>query len=155
MPVIAWSRSLTPERAAELGVEYRSSPGEVARDADIVSVHVALNPDTRGFLGADFFATMREGACFINTARGEVVDQPALIAAMRSRGIRAGLDVFAGEPTSAKAEFTDEIAKEPNLYGTHHIGASTDQAQEAIAAETVRIVCAANACYAPAGCATS
>jgi D-3-phosphoglycerate dehydrogenase len=83
---------------------------------------------------------MREGAYFINTARGEVVDQAALIAAMRSRGIRAGLDVYAGEPTSATAAFTDEIAKEMNLYGTHHIGASTDQAQEAIAAETVRIV---------------
>jgi D-3-phosphoglycerate dehydrogenase len=140
MPVVAWSRSLTPERAAELGVEYRKSPIEVARDADIVSVHVALNPHTKAFLGTDFFAAMREGAYFINTARGEVVDQEALKAAMKSRGIRAGLDVYAGEPTSATAEFADEIAKEPNLYGTHHIGASTDQAQEAIATETVRIV---------------
>jgi D-3-phosphoglycerate dehydrogenase len=59
---------------------------------------------------------------------------------MHTRGIRAGLDVYAGEPTSSSGEFTDEIAREPNLYGTHHIGASTDQAQEAIAAETVRIV---------------
>jgi len=140
MPVIAWSRSLTAERAAELGVEYKATPAEVARDADIVSVHVALNPDTKGFLGTHFFPAMREGAYFINTARGEVVDQAALIDAMRSRGIRAGLDVYAREPTSAIAEFTDEIAKEANLYGTHHIGASTDQAQEAIAAETVRIV---------------
>jgi D-3-phosphoglycerate dehydrogenase len=140
MPVIAWSRSLTAERAVELGVEYKTTPAEVAREADIVSVHVALNPDTRGFLGVDFFAAMREGAYFINTARGEVVDQAALLETMRSRGIRAGLDVYAGEPTSATAEFTDEIAKEANLYGTHHIGASTDQAQEAIAAETVRIV---------------
>ena len=140
MRVVAWSRSLTPERAAELGVEYKASPADVARDADIVSVHVALNADTRGFLSTDFFAAMREGAYFINTARGEVVDQAALVEAMRSRGIRAGLDVFAGEPTSATAEFTDEIGKEPGLYGTHHIGASTDQAQEAIAAETVRIV---------------
>jgi D-3-phosphoglycerate dehydrogenase len=140
MPVIAWSRSLTPERAAELGVEYKSTPAEVAREADIVSVHVALNADTRASLGADFFAVMREGAYFINTARGEVVDQAALIEAMKSRGIRAGLDVYAGEPTSGTGEFTDEIAKEANLYGTHHIGASTDQAQEAIAAETVRIV---------------
>src|SRR5439155_876416 len=72
--------------------------------------------------------------------RGQVVDQAALIEAMKSRGIRAGLDVYAAEPTSATAEFTDGIAKEVNLYGTHHIGASTDQAQEAIAAETVRIV---------------
>jgi D-3-phosphoglycerate dehydrogenase len=68
------------------------------------------------------------------------VDQEALVAAMRTRGIRAGLDVFAAEPTSATGDFTDEIAREANLYGTHHIGASTDQAQEAIAAETVRII---------------
>jgi D-3-phosphoglycerate dehydrogenase / 2-oxoglutarate reductase len=140
MPVIAWSRSLTPDRAAELGVEYKATPAEVAREADIVSVHVALNPDTKAFLGSDFFAAMREGAYFINTARGEVVDQAALITAMRTRGLRAGLDVYAGEPTSATGEFTDEIRNEANLYGTHHIGASTDQAQEAIAAETVRIV---------------
>jgi D-3-phosphoglycerate dehydrogenase / 2-oxoglutarate reductase len=140
MRVVAWSRSLTPERAVELGVEYKASPADVARDADIVSVHVALNADTRGFLGKAFFANMNEGAYFINTARGEVVDQAALVGVMKSRGIRAGLDVFAGEPTSGNAPFSDEIAKEANLYGTHHIGASTDQAQEAIAAETVRIV---------------
>lgn len=140
MRVIAWSRSLTPERAAELGIEFKESPAAVARDADVVSVHVALNADTKAFLDAAFFAVMREGALFVNTARGEVVDQAALIEAMKSRGIRAGLDVFAGEPTSATAEFTDEIRNEPGLYGTHHIGASTNQAQEAIAAETVRIV---------------
>ncbi|MDQ1610785.1 MAG: D-3-phosphoglycerate dehydrogenase / 2-oxoglutarate reductase [Pyrinomonadaceae bacterium] len=140
MPVVAWSRSLTDARAEELGVERKESPADVARAADIVSVHVALKPDTRGFLGADFFNAMREGAYFINTARGEVVDQSALVAAMRARGLRAGLDVFAAEPTSATGDFTDEIAKEANLYGTHHIGASTDQAQEAIAAETVRII---------------
>jgi D-3-phosphoglycerate dehydrogenase len=140
MPVIAWSRSLTPERASALGVEYKATPNDVARDADIVSVHVAMNADTKGFLGTEFFGAMREGSYFINTARGEVVDQQALINAMRSRGLRAGLDVYAGEPTSAAAEFTDEIRHEESLYGTHHIGASTDQAQEAIAAETVRIV---------------
>ncbi len=140
MPVVAWSRSLTPERATELGVEYKATPAEVASEADIVSVHVAMNADTKGFLGTEFFGAMREGAYFINTARGEVVDQKALVEAMKSRGIRAGLDVFAGEPTAGTAEFTDEIRNEANLYGTHHIGASTDQAQEAIAAETVRIV---------------
>ena len=140
MPVIAWSRNLSAERATALGVEYKATPAEVAREADIVSVHVALNPDTKGFLGADFFSVMRRGAYFINTARGEVVDEPALIEAMKARGIRAGLDVYAGEPTSATAEFADGIRNEENLYGTHHIGASTDQAQEAIAAETVRIV---------------
>jgi D-3-phosphoglycerate dehydrogenase len=140
MPVIAWSRSLTPERAESLGVEYKESPQEVARAADILSVHLALTPETRLLVGADVFGAMREGAYFINTSRGEVVDQAALVHALRTRGIRAGLDVFANEPTSATGEFTDEIAGEANLYGTHHIGASTDQAQEAIAAETVCIV---------------
>ncbi len=140
LAVVAWSRSLTPERAAELGIERVENLLDVARAADIVSVHVALKPETRGLIGADFFNAMRAGAYFINTARGEVVDQIALVTAMRERGIRAGLDVFAAEPTSATGEFTDEIAREPNLYGTHHIGASTDQAQEAIAAETVRII---------------
>jgi D-3-phosphoglycerate dehydrogenase len=140
MPVVAWSRSLTPERANALGVEYKATPEDVARAADVVSVHVALNPDTKGLLGSQFFDAMRNGGYFINTARGEVVDQSALINAMSSRGIRAGLDVYAAEPTSGTGEFTDQIRNEQNLYGTHHVGASTDQAQEAIAAETVRIV---------------
>ena len=102
MPVIAWSRSLTPERAAALGVEFKASPADVAREADIVSVHVALNSDTKGFLGAEFFAAMREGAYFINTARGEVVDQAALVEAMHTRGIRAGLGCLRG-----RANFSD------------------------------------------------
>ena len=140
MPVVAWSRSLTGERAAKLGVELMSSPQAVAAAADVVSVHLALKPETRHLINAEVFDAMREGAYFINTARGEVVDQQALINAIRGRGIRAGLDVYALEPTSAAGEFQDEIAKEAGLYGTHHIGASTDQAQEAIAAETVRIV---------------
>jgi D-3-phosphoglycerate dehydrogenase / 2-oxoglutarate reductase len=140
MPVIAWSRSLTDESAAELGIERRENLLDVARDSDVVSVHVALKPETRGFIGGDFFDAMREGAYFINTSRGEVVEQDALRRAMREKNIRAGLDVFANEPTSAAGEFADDIAREPNLYGTHHIGASTDQAQEAIAAETVRVI---------------
>jgi D-3-phosphoglycerate dehydrogenase len=140
MRVVAWSRSLDEERAAELGVERRDSPADVAREADVVSVHVALKPETRGLIGADFFDAMREGAYFINTSRGEVVDQDALRRAMHEKGVRAGLDVYASEPAGGAGDFADDIAREPNLYGTHHIGASTDQAQEAIAAETVRII---------------
>jgi len=140
MPVVAWSRSLTPERATALGVEYKATPKEVAAAADVVSVHTALNSDTREAINGEIFSAMRPGSYFINTARGEVVDQNALVEAMKNRGIRAGLDVFAIEPSSAVAEFKDPIGKEEQLYGTHHVGASTDQAQEAIAAETVRIV---------------
>jgi len=140
MPVVAWSRSLTPEIAEQLGVERKETPLEVARAADIVSVHVALKPDTRMMIGAEFFDAMQEGAYLINTSRGETVDQAALVAAIHTKGIRAGLDVFAIEPTSGVADFEDPIGNETRVYGTHHIGASTDQAQEAIAAETVRIV---------------
>jgi D-3-phosphoglycerate dehydrogenase len=140
MPVIAWSRSLTPKKADQLGIEAKGSPLEVAQAADVVSVHVALNPDTKGMIGTDFFNSMKEGAYFINTSRGETVDQRALVNLIHAKGIRAGLDVFAIEPPSAVADFEDPIANETRVYGTHHIGASTDQAQEAIAAETVRIV---------------
>jgi D-3-phosphoglycerate dehydrogenase len=138
--VAAWSRSLDAARAEALGVERKASPAEVAAASDIVSVHVALNAQTRGMLGADFFAAMRPGAYFINTSRAEVVDPEALSAAVRDKGIRAGLDVFAKEPTGGSGEFADEIVKLAGVYGTHHIGASTEQAQEAIAAEAVRIV---------------
>lgn len=140
MPVAAWSRSLTPEKAEALGVERFETPLEVARAADVVSVHVALKPETKMMIGAEFFSAMRDGAYFINTSRGETVDQQALVDAIHTKRIRAGLDVFAIEPTSGVADFEDPIANETYVYGTHHIGASTDQAQEAIAAETVRII---------------
>jgi D-3-phosphoglycerate dehydrogenase len=91
-------------------------------------------------IGGDFFASMKPGAFFINTARAEVVDQAALAKAVCEKKIRAGLDVFAKEPTGGMGAFEDEIASLDLVYGTHHIGASTEQAQEAIAAETVRII---------------
>jgi D-3-phosphoglycerate dehydrogenase len=140
MPVVAWSRSLTPDAARELGIEHRATPTEVAGAADIVSVHVAANAQTSGLIDAKFFDAMRPGAYFVNTSRAEVVDHVALSWAVRSNGVRAAMDVFANEPSGGAGDFADDIVKLPGVYGTHHIGASTDQAQEAIAAETVRIV---------------
>ncbi len=140
MRVVAWSRSLTPEKAQALGIERKVSPAEVAASADVVSVHLALKPETKNLCDEKFFAAMRPGAFFVNTSRAEVVDQAALERAVREKGIRAALDVFAGEPAGGSGEMTDTIFRVPGVIGTHHIGASTDQAQEAIAAETVRIV---------------
>jgi D-3-phosphoglycerate dehydrogenase len=108
--------------------------------ADVLSIHLALAKDTRGFVNAALLSHLKPGAFVINTARAEVVDQAALAAAIREKGLRAGLDVFAAEPATATGAFADDIVQLPGVYGTHHIGASTDQAQEAIAAETVRIV---------------
>ncbi|MDW8105946.1 MAG: 3-phosphoglycerate dehydrogenase family protein [Armatimonadota bacterium] len=138
--VIAWSRSLTPQRAEALGIGYRATPLDVASEADIVSVHVALTPETRHLCNRAFFEAMRPGAYFINTARAEVVDEEALAWAVREKGIRAGLDVFEGEPSAGEGEFRNPLVDLPTVYGTHHIGASTQQAQEAIAAEVVHIV---------------
>lgn len=140
MEVVGWSRNLTPESAAELGISYRQTIIEVAHGCDILSVHIALAPDTRGVINADVFEVMKPGSYLINTSRAEVVDQVALKQAVKSKDIRVGLDVFADEPEGATGVFNDEIVTLPKVYGTHHIGASTDQAQEAIAAETVRII---------------
>src|ERR1041384_1860400 len=94
MPVVAWSRSLTAEKAERLGVERMDSPRDVARAADIVSVHVALKPDTRMLINEAFFAAMNDGAYFVHTSRGEVVDQNALGEAIHVKGISAGRGVF-------------------------------------------------------------
>jgi D-3-phosphoglycerate dehydrogenase len=156
MDVLVWSRRFAGENrpmseseARDLGIEpaFRSvsislapTPGDVAAGADILSVHLALGADTKGVVNADLLGRMKPGAFFVNTARGEVVDHAALAAAVKEKGLRVGLDVFANEPAAATADFTDDLMALPNVYGTHHIGASTDQAQEAIAGETVRIV---------------
>lgn len=140
MPVVAWSRSLDEARAAELGVERLDTPIAVAAAADVVSIHLALKHETRGLCGREFFAALRPGALFVNTSRAEVVDEAALLAAVREKKIRAALDVFAGEPAGGTGTVDSPLFREPGIIGTHHIGASTEQAQQAIAAETVRIV---------------
>lgn len=140
MRVIAWSRSLTHEEAERLGVVYAQTPLEVARVADAVSINVSANADTKHLVNAEFLAAMRQGAYLINTSRGSVVDEAALEHAVREKGIRCGLDVFEGEPAGQAGTFGNAIVQAPGVYGTHHVGASTDQAQVAIAHEVIRIV---------------
>ncbi|MGA9772793.1 MAG: 3-phosphoglycerate dehydrogenase family protein [Blastocatellia bacterium] len=140
MPVVAWSRSLTPERAEALGIEMKNSPEQVAASCDILSVHVALKDDTRNLINETVLNALRPGSYFINTARAEVVDHDALEKVVRERGVRAGLDVFAGEPSGGTGAVEGKIFELDGVIGTHHIGASTDQAQQAIADESVRII---------------
>ena len=147
MHVLVWSRRFIDRGAAardelpgDLEIAVINTPEEVVERADVVSVHLALTSETRGFVGASLFKRMKRGAFFVNTARGEVVDYGALADAVKSRDIRVALDVYAAEPSGATGEFKDPVVALPNVYGTHHIGASTDQAQEAIAAESVRII---------------
>ncbi len=144
MNVIAWSRSLDASLARGKGLGFGgNSRGDLLKAvsaADAVSIHVAATADTKRLANAEFFAAMKTGAMFINTSRGDVVDEAALREAIKSKGIRAGLDVFEGEPADKAASWKPEIASLPGVYATHHCGASTDQAQLAVADETVRIV---------------
>lgn len=140
MRVVAWSRSLTHEEADRIGVAYAQTPLEVARLSDAVSINVAANAETKHLVGAEFLAAMRPGAYLINTSRGSVVDEDALRRAIEEKKIRAGLDVFQNEPGTGAAAFVSPIAQVPGVYATHHVGASTDQAQVAIAHEVIRIV---------------
>jgi D-3-phosphoglycerate dehydrogenase len=158
MHVVLWSRRfdgqdrrLTPAEAAELGLDaavrqtsiaLAPSPAELAARVDALTIHLALAPETRQLVNAAVLSRLRPGAFVINTARAEIVDDEALRAAIRDRQLRVALDVFANEPAASTGDFADPIVRLPGVYGTHHIGASTDQAQEAIAAETVKIVAA-------------
>jgi len=116
------------------------SPEAVADQADILTVHLALASDTRSLVNRSLLDRLKPGSYFVNTSRAEVVDHGALADAVRSRGIRVALDVFANEPAASTGEFIDPLLTLPGVIGTHHIGASTEQAQEAIAAEAARIV---------------
>lgn len=146
MPVLVWSRRFSTDAAArqaaqdDLDIQIVETPEQLVEKSDIVSVHVALTRETRGFVSADLLKHARPGAYIINTARAEVMDYKALAAAVKEKGLRVGLDVFDNEPSAATAEFVDALCADESVYGTHHIGASTDQAQEAIAEETVRII---------------
>ncbi|MBM3817756.1 MAG: hydroxyacid dehydrogenase [Acidimicrobiia bacterium] len=147
MPVLVWSPRFQRDAAAAMAelssdmlITTVASPGELAERSDIVSVHLALTKETKGFVGASIVNRMKRGALFVNTSRGELVDHAALAEAIESNGIRAGLDVFPDEPSGGAADYRTAVAELPQVYGTHHIGASTDQAQEAIAAEAVRVI---------------
>src|ERR671914_3044655 len=140
MRVTAWSRNLTHEEAERLEVVYAQTPLDVARHADAVTINVAATAETKHLVNAEFLSAMKPGAYLINTARGSVVDEAALQRAMQERGIRAGLDVFQNEPAGGTGEFRSPITQAPGVYGTHHVGASTEQAQVAIAHEVIRIV---------------
>jgi D-3-phosphoglycerate dehydrogenase len=139
MHCVAWSIHFDEEMAAAHGIERCATLHELVARADVVSVHLPQTVETRRLFNADVFARMKPRAIFVNTSRGGIVDEAALVAAMRERGLRVGLDVYDPEPAGGTADFHPEVASAGTFAGTHHIGASTDQAQNAIAAETVRI----------------
>lgn len=140
MHVHGWSRSLTEDVAEELDIVRAATPEDAVREADAVSVHLASTPETKRFFGGRLFDSMRDGAIFVNTSRGETVDGDALKAAIAEKGLRVALDVYPDEPGGGEAEFGDADFAASLAAATPHIGASTSQASEAIAGEVVRVV---------------
>jgi D-3-phosphoglycerate dehydrogenase / 2-oxoglutarate reductase len=140
MNIVVWSRSFTDKDAVALGVERCESLLNVAKMSDVVSVHLASTPETENIIDADFLNAMRDGAIIINTSRGKVIDESALVRAVQEKHLSVGLDVYQNEPSTGKSEFSPAITKQQSVYGTHHIGASTSQAQDAIAMEAVRVI---------------
>ena len=140
MKPIAYGRSLTLARAAELGVKRVASPVELARESDVLSVHLELNERTRGIVDRGVLEALPDGASFVNTARPELVDYDALLELIPKKSLRVGLDVLPQEPSERTARYDHPILRSGLVYATPHIGASTDRAQTAIAGETVRIL---------------
>jgi len=140
MKVVAWSRSLSEEEAELLGIEYCESLYQLAKLSDVVTVHIASTSLTKNLIDREFLALMKDKAIFINTSRGSVVDEVALAEAVQSKQLRVGLDVYADEPSATDKTFNSAITSDSQVYGTHHVGASTSQAQEAIGSEAVRII---------------
>ncbi len=128
------------ERIEQRGITLVDTLEELLSGADVVSLHVPKSPETTGMVDAEFLAAMADDAILLNTARGDVVDTEALVTAMDERGIRAGLDVWPGEPGASTADWESALARHPNVVGTHHVGASTAQAQAAVAAGTVGVI---------------
>jgi len=144
MNVIGWDKFLSAQQVSALGIRWAGSDRagmlKMAAESHALTVHVALVPETKQMCNAEFFAAMRPGATFINTSRGGVVDESALRDAVKSKGLRCGLDVYDGQPSATQADFVTPTSQLTGCAFTHHCGASTDQAQSAVAEETVRIV---------------
>ncbi len=122
------------------GVE-RLSLEDVLHQSDFVTLHVPLNSATRHLINEERLRSMKPNAHLINTSRGEVVDERALSKALSEKWIAgAGLDVYEHEPGSSRGEFDDPVVRFKEIYGTHHIGASTAQAQAAVAVAVVGII---------------
>jgi phosphoglycerate dehydrogenase-like enzyme len=124
MKVVAWSQNITPERAQAAGVDYAASKEDVLRQADIVSIHIPLTPKSRGLIGATELGLMKPTAFLVNTSRGPIVDEGALLAALHDNKIAgAGLDVYDVEPLP----LAHPLRTLDNVVLTPHLGYASQQ----------------------------
>ena len=117
-----------------------SEMDQVLPICDIISIHLPVTPQTKGLFNKQMFSYLKPGALLINTSRPDIIDEDALLEAIKEKNIKVAVDVFKGEPEGKTGEVKSKLQSSPNVYVTHHIGASTEQSQNAVAAETVRII---------------
>ena len=130
----------TEQRLQQMGVTEVDDLKTLAATCDVLTFHVPAAEGTKNLVDSELLTAMKANAILLNTSRGDLVDEAALIKAMEEKDIRSGLDVYQNEPGSAQGDFESTLAQHPNVYGTHHIGASTAQAQDAVAAGVVEII---------------
>jgi D-3-phosphoglycerate dehydrogenase len=107
---------------------------------DIMTIHLPATPETKGLFNKKMFSYMKDGALIVNTSRQDVIAEDDLLEAIKEKNIRYACDVFKGEPEAKTGEVKSKLQDNPNVYVTHHIGASTAQAQDAVAEETINII---------------
>jgi len=123
-----------------IGIHYFNELNKVLPSIDIISIHLPSNPETKGLFNKEMFGYLKPGCLLINTSRAEVIDEDALLEAITTKNIKVALDVFKGEPEQKDGAVLSKLQGNKNIYVTHHIGASTEQAQNAVAEETVNII---------------
>lgn len=141
MKLAAYDPFAKEETFTQLHAQRYTDIYALAQVCDAVTIHLPETPETKGLFNKKFFDAMKPGTIFINAARGGLVVTADLVDAVKNKAIKAGLDVYENEPKATDKTFDySPFSGAENLYGTHHIGASTDQAQDAVAECTVKII---------------
>ena len=120
--------------------EFMEKIEDLVKESNVITIHVPSNAYTKGMVNKEFLKKVKNNATILNTSRGDIVVDQDLIDAMNEKNIWAGVDVYAGEPEAGVADFGTPLSKHPHVYGTHHIGASTEQSQDAIALEVIEML---------------
>jgi D-3-phosphoglycerate dehydrogenase len=127
-------------RLEDVKLEYVDTIKDILPKCDVISLHLPANEKTKSIFNKEIFGSMKPNSFLINTSRPSVIDEEALLEAIKEKNIRVALDVFSDEPEGKTGEVKSKLQDNPNIYITHHIGASTNQAQNAVAEETVNII---------------
>jgi len=124
----------------DVQLEYVDSIEELLPKCDVISIHLPANDKTKGILNKELFGLMKPNAFLINTSRAGVINEEAMLEAIKEKNLHVALDVFKDEPEGKTGDVSSSFSSNPNVYVTHHIGASTTQAQNAVAKETIKII---------------